>query len=197
MRRNTFLLLMLSLSLVVLPCHALMLFFGSEPVAFPSSWPAGLVELLNHEARFTGAHGPIADVRTYYSGDAAQLNSFLADYGAVATDNAVVVLHSGPMRITPRYTPNFGEEPPDPRNADWMLHVAEFFEGRPDVDQFKGEKFRYVVDIWLGGNISLDTLEVPANVEVRSGGEIEAFVESHAAKRRQLGDPGRPAGANK
>lgn len=196
MRRNTFLQLTLFFFLALLPCHALMTFFGSEPMAFPASWPAGLVELLNHETRFAGADGPIADVRTYHAGDTTQLNSFLADYGGVATENAVVVLHAGPMRISPRHTPNVGEAPPAPRNADWALHVAEFYEGRSDEAQFRGEKFRCVVDIWLGCNISLDTLEVPANVEVRSGGEIEAFVESHAERRRQLGESGRPAEDN-
>ena len=197
MRRNPFLLLTLFLCVVLLPCHGLMLFFGPEPVAFPTSLPAGVVQLLNHETRFAGVDGPIADVRTYHAGDATQLNLFLADYGAVETENAVLVLHAGPMRISPRHTPNLGEAPPAPRNADWTLHVAEFYEGRPDADQFRGEKFRCVVDIWLGGNISLDTLEVPANVEVRSGGEIDAFVESHAEKRRQLSESGIPAGENK
>ncbi len=48
-----------------------------------------------------------------------------------------------------------------------------------------------IVQVWLGGNIRLNELEVSANIGVRPGGEIEKFVEEHNKKKAEGPDPQR------
>ncbi len=35
------------------------------------------------------------------------------------------------------------------------------------------------VDVWLGGQIKLDELQIPDDYTVESGGEIEEFIKRH------------------
>jgi hypothetical protein len=41
------------------------------------------------------------------------------------------------------------------------------------------------VELWLGGQVDLSKVEVPLNLKVESGGEIEKFIAAHKLKGKQ------------
>ena len=41
------------------------------------------------------------------------------------------------------------------------------------------------VDIWIGGEIDLGQLELPANLELQSGNEIEEFIRKYKIKSKK------------
>ena len=66
---------------------------------------------------------------------------------------------------------------------NWAMHLRK----KPE---WRGKRLLHgvkIVEIWLGGKVTLDQLKVPSTVEVRSGGEIEKFVAEHEARRKQAG----------
>ncbi|HUU92157.1 MAG TPA: hypothetical protein VM238_13230, partial [Phycisphaerae bacterium] len=67
--------------------------------------------------------------------------------------------------------------------SNWMLSILRRGRGAPEAKP--GETGTYVVTLhhWLGGDVSLEELDVPLNVNVRSGAEIEKFVAQHQAKQ--------------
>ncbi|MBI5095836.1 MAG: hypothetical protein HZB26_25810, partial [Candidatus Hydrogenedentes bacterium] len=68
---------------------------------------------------------------------------------------------------------------------DWSLSISEHTPGRANALEFEGKMALTRLEIWLGGQIDLDALDVPADLEVRSGDEIEAFIKRHTEKRKR------------
>ena len=54
---------------------------------------------------------------------------------------------------------------------------------RPDKADFEGKKFLTTLDIWLGGQVELDKLDVPLSIHMKSSGEMERFIDRHEKKR--------------
>jgi hypothetical protein len=155
--------------------------FHAPSVPMPGSggWPDGLKELVNCDARTVGITG-FADSWAYYAGDATALNIFLNSYGKIRDARLQVVLHPGRMRVRASFD---ATEPTV--DVDWSLDILEWHAGRGNESAFEGAKVLTVVHIWLGGQIELDTLDVPTNIDVRSGGEIERFARNHKQKQKE------------
>ena len=64
---------------------------------------------------------------------------------------------------------------------DWQLEIMRRGWGKPLDPRRTKEDPGYVVTVhvWLGDAISLDRLEVPKHIDLRSAGVIERFVERH------------------
>ncbi len=122
--------------------------------------------------------------RFYYAGDAKALSAFLADCAALDTKEPVsirdkvvtLVLHPGQAPLK--------EGRPYDWEAHWEVRMQE-----PKVSGINEWRHFYVVtkiDVWLGGKVRLDQLKVPPTIiEVRSGGEIEEFIEQHNKSRQR------------
>jgi len=91
------------------------------------------------------------------------LNRFLQLYARVPVKPLTLSLHTGKALARGWMTAG----PEKPARCNWSIT-------------------RHLANVWLGGSLSLDRLEVPANVEVSSGGEIERFVQQHQMRRKGL-----------
>jgi len=121
--------------------------------------------------------------RFCYVGDAKALSTFLEDCDALESREPVsvrdkritLILHPGQARLK------------EGRPYDWEMHW-EIRMQNPKVSGIKEWRYFHVVtriDAWLGGKVRLDQLKVPsAIIEVKSGGEIERFVEQHKKSKR-------------
>jgi hypothetical protein len=147
-------------------------------------WPEGLKELVNAEGRVRGYSecGIVDSTHAYFAGAPQDFNSFLARYAQLKDTPLALVLHAG--RGMTRSISDEEQQVP----FDWQITVSRLKEAGG------GEGHRYVatVDLWLGGQVGLEEIEVPLNLEVRSGGELEAFIEAHEAKRQGQETPGPP-----
>jgi hypothetical protein len=167
------------LTALVLP--TLVLALGADhpkgPVAPQPSWPEGMENLVNRKDRIHGYWVNSEDI-FFYSGNTQTLNDFLAQYAKLKDTKLVVVLHPGPKEATSPWSDKSAQHP----RTDWMLYVAP----KSWVIHHPTKKIKMTdpttisqVDIWLGGNIRLADLQVPKNVRVESGGEIEDFIQKY------------------
>ena len=140
----------------------------------PSDWPAGLKELANYQGRVVAYVSWTVNTYMFYTGDTDRFNRFVARCAKVRETPVTVILHPGCGTTSP-----LGAH--DPKVAcDWGLSVLR--RGSvPEAPPFPSDNPGYVLrlDLWLGGPVELNKLQIPANVEVRSGGEIERFVADH------------------
>lgn len=153
--------------------HGLILPFGQREVAEAG---AGCV------AGFTADHGTVA----YFHGDTVLLNAALA---SLANDArfprpAKVVLHAGAGKIVSPEESFYVNVKPEAEQilVDWSIRKncpsTRVLDGTCDC-----EDRQITVEIWLGSAIDLGELQVPRAFVVRSAGELEAFVENHAAAK--------------
>jgi len=143
------------------------------PVGFPNG-PAGLNDLLKNRDPVYGYFLNEFD-SLYYSGDTEAFNAFVALYSKVKVEHLTLVLHCGRGE-----TSRLGDKN-NTVSFDWMLGgcnwgVTWSKEPMPQTA---------TLGVWLGGQVHLDKIKVPLNVEVKSGGEIEKFIAEHRAKRGQ------------
>jgi hypothetical protein len=67
---------------------------------------------------------------------------------------------------------------------DWQIRIVRTgWMSREPAE--RGKPPTVMLQLWLGGDVELDKVKVPPNVEVQSGGEIERFVAAHEAKRKE------------
>jgi hypothetical protein len=137
-----------------------------------SSWSEELIEVLETESLVMGMSGPIKDWYVYCAGDTRDLNLFLQAYARVPDAPLKLVLHPGNRSVN---NPPVGKPVKEAIDVDWLLHI----EKKLGIDETQ----RISVDVWLGGNIELEDLVVPKNIDVQSGGEIENFVAQHNENR--------------
>ncbi len=178
-RARPLLLVLASISLVV-PCLALMQFFGSDPMPYNPTWPAGLSDLVNDKSRFAGSEGPIADWLTYHAGDTDELNDFLKKFAALKdTTLHVLVRRDNYATKMERY-----DGTDRMKVADWTMHILELYEGRPDEKKFKGRKTFVEISVNPTNQIDLKKLEVPLNLDVAADDEFKDFEKQHNARRK-------------
>ncbi len=153
-----------------------------RPISRTGEVAPELVELMNFPGRVYGDSGFFSELgdweNLYFAGDLEALNRFLKLYARVPVKPLTLSLHTG--KGLARGWMTAGPEKPTPCNWSLTRHLAgsKRAEGQPDETLH--------VSVWLGGDISLDGLEAPANVEVSSGGEIERFVRQHQMRRKGL-----------
>lgn len=102
----------------------------------------------------------------FYSGDTGELNRFLESYAKMTGHTRRVVIHAGGKKARSPWDMTDRDIPTDWSFYRWNTGSAENAKPAPSR-----------VDIWIGTRIKLDELQVPAGIEVTSGGEIERFVE--------------------
>jgi hypothetical protein len=162
---------------LVLMCPALLCAVGADHPKEPvhnEQWPKVLDELVNVFNRVHGYFVNWEDV-FFFRGDTAAVNAFLAKYSQLGNARLLVVLHAGKLEVKSPW-----DKQPRDLMADWQLYAAPFTpEQVKPGDAVKPGPFVTRVDICLGGSIKLDQLEVPQNVLVESGGEIDSFVQRH------------------
>ena len=170
-------------------------YFGPDDNMPYGGWSMAVQDLVRTDTRVLGLFGiPIVNTWIYCAGGTAELNAFLKDYAKVPDGKLKVVLHPGSQ--TCRY-PRLAFDADGNRigdeiqifDVDWLLrveHDGSYSDSSSDISK----KFRATVEIWLGGQVELDKLDVPPNIHVESSGEIESFIDSHNEKRkREAGDP--------
>jgi hypothetical protein len=168
---------------IVLSCGTVVLGLGmnypnDRPIPVQPEWPAGLGELANSAGRVNG-YMVNANDWVFFAGDAKAFNAFLEPYAKLKDMPLVLVLHPGRG-----LTGGLGEDPKTP--YDWRLDIIRRGWGADMPDAYKNSSSQYVltVHLMLGGNIRMDDLDVPLEIEVQSGHEIERFVITHDAKRQ-------------
>lgn len=91
----------------------------------------------------------------------------LADATDVKTE---VVLHPGPGTATTAYgVKSLGR-------ADWAVTTY-------NSSSFRSPDHPVRVDIWLGHKVTLKGLQIPQKFSLRSGNEIQEFVDKHNSAR--------------
>ena len=161
--------------------YAWMEYFGSNPMGTNQGYPKELNDLLKWNSRVAESIGPFVDLHAYYAGDAEQLNTFIQTYAKAPDTRLQVYLHSGKFQI------NMAQYDRSNRkiNVDWMLHLREYMASSDKVEDFQGKKILARLEVWLGDQIDLNKLDVPENLEVYDGGEIESFIKKHEEKQKQ------------
>lgn len=147
-----------------------------KPTDGASWWPAGLKELANRPDRVHGFFVNMEDV-FFYAGDTAAFNDFLAAYARMDNTILQLVIHPGPKKARSPWDKEDRNIP-----VDWSLYAAAFSREQLESGRVSGGKVVTKIDVYLGRGIGLDGLQIPDAVEVSSGGEIEAFLETRTPK---------------
>ncbi len=158
------------------------MFFGEgppgEPVIAQDGWPAGLAELLTRGGRvYSCSMGWLGgdEDSFYFSGDADDFNWFVEQYAKLKEVSRTLVLHPGrgeANRI-------MDQQPVGP--FDWKVSAtAHWAKSKRNLD--------ISLDLWVGGQVTLEKLKVPLDMEARAAGqgeqfkEMEKFIADHEAK---------------
>jgi hypothetical protein len=149
---------------------------GKIKIGIHEDWPVGLENLINSGGCIHG-HWVNANDEFFYKGDTATLNKFLEKYSTFKDTPLTLVIHAGSHRRSALW----GEKPEKP--YDWKLLVQKHGWGAPETDSSNiNEKYVVTLDVWIDRDIKLAEIIVPANVVVKSGGEIEDFISKHKSK---------------
>jgi hypothetical protein len=146
--------------------------YSTNEVTPQSSWPKGMVELVNSTNRVHGFFVNAEDL-FFFQGDAAEFNSFLLAYSKIeGIENHELDLHEGVGDAKSPWEKT-------PRACDWGLYgspkswlkLGELSQqGTNSVDTLKAaaRDTNYVlrVNFWTGGKIAFDQIKVPKNVKV-------------------------------
>jgi hypothetical protein len=143
-------------------------------------WPQGLNELVKGHKIVRGFFINANDY-LFYSGDTEQFNEFLKGYAAIKDTPLTLVIHAGRGKT--------GGELGAKRQIafDWQLGISRQRPHRDAAEAADRKASPYVVslNLWLGGQVELNQVEVPLNVTVKSGGEIEKFIAEHEERRKE------------
>jgi hypothetical protein len=147
-----------------------------QPVFGTDAWPKGLVELVNSPLRVHGFFVNWQDF-FYFAGDTDKLNAFLKDYSELPGAERRVILHTGKQEVKSPW-----DKGPRTIAADWKLYATPFtreqLEGAMARGEVAAKPGRFVVnlEIWSGGQIDLDKLEIPAALSVEAGDDAQKDV---------------------
>ena len=155
-----------------------------EKVRGRGGWSEALVDLANDTARVDGYWFEGND-HYYYAGDAEAFGRFLRRYAELTDTPLRLVLHPGRGRV-PVNVPKWPKT-----RFDWQLTVVNPPRRGGVVHRgYRPPPPAVVVEVYLGGSVALDDIDVPLNVDVASGREIEKFVVDHQAKQSLVRPPG-------
>jgi hypothetical protein len=162
-----------------------------------SDWVPGLEKLVSYGGVVYGVH---TDAPTFYRGletldiffrgDLEDFNEMLKEYAKLG-DLLKKYAESGRAQLTLTLHPGRGDVGSDAGRSiatgkdipfDWRITMTR--EGTL-VPESEKRRYYVSVDLWLGGDVQLDKVEVPLNIDVKSGGEIEAFIAEHEEKQKQ------------
>ena len=141
-----------------------------------NEWPAGLTDIVNTKGRVCGFFVNANDY-FFFKADSKAFNGILAAYGKLKDTPLLLTLHAG--RGTAREPWDKDKSVP----CEWSVYIQRRGWGAPEAKPGETGKYVVALHLWLGGDVTLEELDVPLNVEVHSGGEIERFVAEHEAKQ--------------
>ena len=150
-----------------------------QPVGWSPDWPEGTRELVNREGRVHGYFVNACDI-PFFAGDTNAFNEFLEQYAVLRDTPLTLVLHPGRgMAGSP-----WDKEKKIP--FEWQVNILCRGWSRRYPEPPTADEAKYVVlpELWLGGQIELDKVKVPLNVEVKSSGKIERFIAAHEGKQQ-------------
>jgi len=147
-----------------------------QPVFGTEAWPKGLIELVNSPLR---VHGNFVNWQDffYFAGDTGKLNAFLKDYGELPGADLRVILHTGKQEVKSPW-----DKGPRTIAADWELYATPFTREQVEAAAARGEAavkpgpFVVHLEIWSGGQIELDKLEIPATLAVEAADDAQKDV---------------------
>jgi hypothetical protein len=125
------------------------------PVGGSSAWPAGVMALANSTNRVHGFFVNAEDI-LFFSGSLTTFNDFLRDYAKIeGIKQHRLVLHEGQGEA---------KSPWDSRGkpCDWKIYACPEAWLKADATS---KAFILEVHFWTGGNIRLDELAVPRNID--------------------------------
>lgn len=138
----------------------------------------GIMPIVNDKARVyqVWVNG---NENLYYKGTTKELNAAVASFAKLEVKNHVMVLRPGPIGQCP-----FSDKTPIP--FDWELHVISgiaMSRATDDIEDLEWQKDP-VLTVYIGENIDLNKLEIPAGVTLRSaaGKTDEAKRDQNAIK---------------
>jgi hypothetical protein len=166
------------LAMLLLPAAAFGLGADHTGPVKASGWPEGLEDLVNAKNRVHGFFVNWTDV-FFFAGDTAACNQFVEACAKLPETHLEVVLHPGKLPVQSPW-----DKKPRDLTADWKLAGTSLTEAKGTADEQvkRAGQYNLTVDIYLGGQIELKDLKLPDGVTVKSGGEIEDFVERHTKK---------------
>ncbi|EMI20555.1 secreted protein [Rhodopirellula maiorica SM1] len=122
----------------------------------------------------------------YFRGDTEMLNTHLASLNTEFAEHShmAMVLHSGMMVVdNPEEQPltGFGDQERTQLTIDWSVRKT-----CPSDDVLAGhckcDRRNVTVDVWIANEIRLRDLSIPSGFSVKSGREIEQFIESQTTR---------------
>jgi hypothetical protein len=152
---------------------------NDKPAVRQEHWPDGVAELVGSRTRVKSYGFNFGADGYYYAGDAKAFNAFVGEYAKLKGGALVLTIHPG-LGIKGRAA----RTDPDTR-FDWMLSI-DGPNRRAAARRDGPAKFPATLHLYLGDNIGLDELQVPLEVEVKAGAELDDFVSEHAARRSLL-----------
>lgn len=163
-----------------------------------SDWLPGLEKLVSYGGVVYGLHmdAPtffrgLETMHIFFRGDHEAFNEMLKEYAKLADSLKryseskdvllTLTLHAGRGNVSSAGAGTFARDKNIP--FDWKITMTR--EGTlVPADQ---RRYGVTVDLWVGGDVQLDKVRVPRNVNVTSGGEIEDFIAKHKEKRKAVG----------
>ena len=155
------------------------------PVQQRPSWPNGLADLLNSGGQVYGYYLNWDD-HFFFAGDTEDFNEFLQRCAKLKGGPTKLILHPGQGNrdtFEKRYLPSDGTI-----RFDWKVTVPQLVEWdktKLPASVRVTSSGEITVELWLGGQVDLSKVEVPLNLKVESGGEIEKFIAAHKLKGKQ------------
>ncbi|WP_168567245.1 hypothetical protein [Crateriforma spongiae] len=132
-------------------------------------WPEGVYTAVNMLSRIHGYWVNSTD-KLFYKGSQDELQSMTRQLTNAEGTRTELILHIGAgIAKSPWSKMPVG-------TADWSVTIA----GPDAISKTQG---MITIDVWIGGNISLDELDLPPSVRIKSGGEIDAFIKRHDDSR--------------
>lgn len=174
-----------------------------NPIIQQTNWPGVAVDELGSPLPGTSDSPSLADLLNsrkivygywinwhtdcfFYSGDTEEFNKFLELYSKVYETPHTLVIHVGPAVTGNIDILNTGTIP-----FDWKVELASNMEpttlsGVNVIEFDEGPTKRpAIMHLWLGRNVELRKIVVPAKVTVEDGGEIAKLITEHGKGQTQ------------
>ena len=129
------------------------------------AWPEGVYDAVNQANRVHGYWINSSDT-LFYKGSNAELKAMTRKLTSASGTKTEIVLHAGTGAAKSPWSKSRVD------TADWSVTIA-------GDDAITKTQNRITIDVWLGGSVTLDELDLPTTIKIKSGGEIEAFIKRH------------------
>jgi hypothetical protein len=163
------------------------------------NWPAGTDELVKYgglvyayewDAPTFGSG--IREVTLFFEGDHDDFNEMLR-HCARTPGSRKLAGEAQPFSLRVTLHPGQGNVASSARSLstrkrnipfDWTIRIVE--QGTLLPPEKRDEQTSFIgIGVWVGGQVELGKMEIPEDIPLESGGEIERFIADHEKKRTQ------------